>query len=264
MYAFHTDKPWYFEMQCRNAREYVIPFVEPCMAIGPGCHVLEVGCAEGGVLKAFVERGCTGVGVELEDGRLVLASQFMEKEMASGAIRLINRDIQHPSFLKEFRQHFDLIVLKDVIEHIPNQENLLPLLGSFLKPGGKIFFGFPPWCMPFGGHQQVCVSILSRIPYVHLLPMGLYRSLLRLFGEKVEPFLEIKETGLSTHRFERIVRQTGLRICAQTHYLINPIYRFKFKLKPRIQYSWIRAIPYLRDFVTTCVYYLVEVAPEKS
>ena len=26
MYEFHTNKPWYFEMQYKNAKEFVIPF----------------------------------------------------------------------------------------------------------------------------------------------------------------------------------------------------------------------------------------------
>ena len=28
MYEFHTNKPWYFEMQYKNAKEFVIPFIE--------------------------------------------------------------------------------------------------------------------------------------------------------------------------------------------------------------------------------------------
>jgi hypothetical protein len=75
-------------MQYKNAKEFVIPFIEEYFRIGENIHVLEVGCAEGGVLKAFLDKGCTGVGVELEDGRLKMASEFLEKEVAELAKKL--------------------------------------------------------------------------------------------------------------------------------------------------------------------------------
>lgn len=74
---------------------------------------------------------------------------------------------------------------------------------------------------------------------------------------RIVGLIEIKETGISIERFERITRRTGYRIANVKHYLINPIYEFKFNLKPREQNPIISRIPYLRDFLTTCVYYLI-------
>jgi hypothetical protein len=89
----------------------------------------------------------------------------------------------------------------------------------------------------------------------------LYKGLLKLSGEYEEvigELLEIKDTGISIERFERIVRQSGYTIPLRTFYLVNPIYQYKFGIKPREQFSFIGKIPYLRDFVTTCVYYLIK------
>jgi DNA invertase Pin-like site-specific DNA recombinase len=112
--------------------------------------------------------------------------------------------------------------------------------------------------MPFGGHQQIMRGkFLSKLPYYHLLPMGIYKSILKLGKENVQEMVEIKETGISIERFEKIVNQTGYNIISKTHYLINPIYEYKFGWKPKIQNSWMSKIKYIRNYFTTCVYYLI-------
>ena len=259
MYEFHRDRKWYYEMQTLNAEKSVLPFIEEVMPIVPGTKVLEVGCAEGGVLKAFAKRGCLGVGVELDEARLQIAIDFNQEDVYSGAMTLVAKNVYDLEFQNQYKRYFNLIVLKDVIEHIHDQEKVMIVLKNFLKPGGYIFFGFPPFNMPFGGHQQVAQSkLFAKIPYTHLLPMPLYKGLIKLLGEHPDGYVEVKETGISIKRFERIVADTGLSIANHRHFLINPIYEYKFGWKPRVQYPWIKAIPHLRDFLTTCVFYLVK------
>jgi len=258
MYDFHTNTQWYYQMQMLNAEKSVIPFVEEKFPLKEGMKVLEVGCAEGGVLKAFLKRGCYGVGVELNETRLEKAKELNQEYIQNHQAKFIAKNIYDSSFQIEFNEYFDLIVLKDVIEHIHDQEKVMVVLKKLLKNEGCIFFGFPPFNMPFGGHQQVSQSkIFSKLPYTHILPMPIYKFIMKLFGEQSEEFVEIKETGISTIRFERIVKNTGLKTINELHYLFNPIYEYKFGIKPRVQFSFIRAIPHLRDFLTTCVFYLV-------
>ena len=71
MFEFHKDRKRYFEMQILNTNKYVLPFIEEKFAVNPGMRVLEIGCGEGGVLKAFIDRNVVGVGVELDESRLV-------------------------------------------------------------------------------------------------------------------------------------------------------------------------------------------------
>jgi SAM-dependent methyltransferase len=258
MFEFHKDRVLYFQHQTRNAEKYVIPFIEQTMPLRAGMRVLEVGSGEGGVLKAFLNRGLIGVGVELETWKTAIATELMGDELAANTLTLHVKNIYDADVDRDFGGRFDLIVLKDVIEHIHDQERCLALLKTFLTPTGAIYFGFPPWQMPFGGHQQICRNkLLATLPYYHLLPMPLYVSLLRAFGQDPTGLIEIKETGISIERFERIVRQTQYRVANATHYLINPIYEWKFRLRPRVQFGLIRRIPYLRNFLTTCVYYLI-------
>jgi len=194
--------------------------------------------------------------------RIVLANEFLGTYVNSGQLRLITKNIYDVDFLGEFRNYFDLIILKDAIEHIPDQSKIIGYLKNLLTPGGQVYFGFPPWYMPHGGHQQICNGkMLSMMPYIHLLPRPLYRSLLKAGGEHdstIQELMEIKDTGISIERFERIVRQQGFTVTRKQHYLINPIYKYKFGLQPRKQWGPVTYIPFFRNFVTTCVYYLVK------
>src|SRR5215471_12574104 len=171
-------------MQLENARASVLPFIEKKMPIRQGMNVLEIGCAEGGVLKAFLERGWVGVGIELSGFRVQLAKEYLADEIAAGKAAVISKNIYDVARKEISENLFDLIILKDVIEHIHDQEKLLNRLKDFLAKDGKIFFGFPPWYMPFGGHQQVCKNkLLSVLPYYHLLPGPIYKAMLRAGGE---------------------------------------------------------------------------------
>lgn len=132
---------------------------------------------------------------------------------------------------------------------------------SFLRPGGMVFFGFPPWRMPFGGHQQITNSAIAKMPYYHIFPKVIYQSALKVFGESERTrreLAEIHDTRISIAGFERLARNTGFEVVEKTHFLLNPIYRFKFGLTPREQLPVVRSIPFFRDFVTTACYYLLK------
>ncbi len=260
MFEFHKDRRRYFEMQVENTSEYVIPFIEQYKPIKEGYRVLEIGCGEAGVLKPFMDRGCTAVGVEFDEPRLVMAREWLSEEISTHKLTLVSKDIYKVDKEKELGGSFDIILFKDVIEHIHDQKKMIAWMKEFLNPGGVIFFGFPPWQMPFGGHQQIAKSkFVSKMPYTHLLPAFLYRSMLKAFKENVPELMEIKETGISIERFERIVKDTGYTVAAKTHYFINPIYKYKFRIKPRVQGKLLSKIRYVRNYFTTCVYYLITI-----
>jgi 2-polyprenyl-3-methyl-5-hydroxy-6-metoxy-1,4-benzoquinol methylase len=250
-----------FDQQVENARDYVIPFIEQKLKLESGMRVLEVGCGEGGVLKPFFDRGLTTLGVDLDQPRLDLAEDFLSNEISTGRMVFLNQNILEKTFTDQYTGHFDLIILKDVIEHIHGQETFIPFLGTLLRPGGQIFFGFPPWYMPFGGHQQIAKGKwTSKIPWYHLLPMSWYVAILKWGGEgqhAIDSLIDVKQTGISIERFERICKQSGFRIIERQWFLINPIYRFKFGLKPRKQFYLLGLIPFFRNFWTTCAYYTI-------
>lgn len=253
----HRNRTQYFNEQVYTTQKYVIPFVSEQMPIHRGMRILEVGCGEGGNLKPFLDAGCHCLGVDLAEGKIEKGKKVFDEDPNSSRIDLMVQDI----YEAEDIGLFDLIMLRDVIEHIHDQNRFMGFISKFLKPQGKIFFGFPPWQNPFGGHQQVCENrILSTLPWYHLLPEVAYEGMLKLGGEspeRIEGLKEIKTTGISIERFESILKRNGYSTDCKHHFLFNPNYEIKFGIHPRRQFGIISAIPFIRNFATTAVYYLV-------
>ena len=260
MFEFHRDKARYFEMQRRTAAEYIVPRVLGQLARPRPWRVLEVGCAEAGVLKAFADLGHEVVGVELETHRAALAREFLAGEIAAGRASIRTDDVYDVT-AEDLGGAFDVVVLKDVIEHLPDQARMVPRLRGFLRAGGVLFFGFPPWHMPFGGHQQIAASKrVTRAPWLHLLPAGAYGRYLRAAGESDHIVAElegIRATGISVERFEQIVRDSGLVVLDRELWFFNPIYAYKFGLRALALPSALAAIPGARNLYTTAAYYVV-------
>jgi len=265
MYEFHSDRDQYFLMQKMVCEENIIPFIEKVHPFDRDAKVLEIGCGSAGVLSAFLERGHTGFGVDLDKNSLEYAREKLAGYIESKQLTIISNDIYSVDFETEYQVKFDIILLKDVIEHIPNQEKLLQKMQSFLAPSGVIFIGFPPWQMPFGGHQQICRNkFLSHLPYFHLLPTPMYKGVLKLFKEGTGHLCELKEMGISIERLEKLAKKANYKIINKDFYLVNPIYKHKFKMKERKQAAVINSIPYFRNFFTTCAFYLLQAEKQQK
>lgn len=258
-HTYHDDRARYFEHQCQVTADYVIPFVELSGALPGAGRVLEIGCAEAGVLKAFLDRGLTAVGVDRNGGRLERGKTLLSDAIRDGRLTLLHQDAQDLLEHERFRSYFDLIVLKDVIEHVEDRPALFAVMARLLRPGGRVFMSFPPWQMPFGGHQQICRSwLLSRLPYVHLLPERAYRRVLTAFSEKparIESLMATYRTGLASAELPSIAANAGYTVLSERLYLLNPMYAYRFGIEPRVQAPWLAAQTKFRDFVTTCAYY---------
>lgn len=254
----HLNRKRYFDEQVITTEKYVIPFILETMRIDSNTRVLEIGCGEGGNLRPFLDIGCKCVGIDLSEGKIENAKAFFEDHKQKENIDFIAEDIYKIDNLGEF----DLVFARDVLEHIHGQEKFMHFIKKFLKSEGKIFLGFPPWQNPFGGHQQMCRSkVLSKIPFLHLLPKSAYRGVMQLFKEqegRINDMLEVKETRISIERFERILKQENYKVEKRCYYFINPNYEIKFGLTPREVWGPLAAIPYLRNFFITTNYYVLK------
>lgn len=259
MHDRHINKRRYFNEQALTTRKFVIPYLRRSMEITPVTRVFEIGCGEGGNLVPFLEMGCEAVGVDFNHDKINKGLSYLAEDLPEANVQLVVQDVYDSE--ADALGRFDLIMLRDVIEHIHDQEKFLRMVHRFLNPGGRIFFGFPPWRMPFGGHQQTCRSkLLSKLPWFHLLPKPVYGAVLKTFGEtdhNVEMLQEIKDTGISIARFSRLVERTGYVFEQKSLWLINPNYETKFGLRPRPLPTVLAKIPWVKDFYTTCCYAVI-------
>lgn len=217
----------YFQDQTSVTEEYIIPFI----GLNNTTSILEVGCGHGGNLFPFMQRHLNVTGCDISKEKINFA-----REKLGAKVNLLLKDIF------EIEGKYDLIILKDTLEHIHNKKKLINHLMNLLNANGRIFISFPPWRMPFGGHQQWGLPI----PYIHLLP--LYKFFLN------RNLREVRECRISIRQFKKLVK--NYNIVKKTYFLINPSYKYKFGLTPKILPK-ILDIPFLRDFYITTVYCIV-------
>lgn len=266
MFEFHKDKQRYFEIQKEVTKQYIVPFLSNHLEIESNLRILEIGCGEGGVLDALSGSSNYCVGIELSSSRVQHANEFLHDKIDQGRIRIINKNIFDEDIMSVLGEPFDLILLKDVIEHLSDKKLFFKCLkNDLLKQNGKVFFAFPPWKMPFGGHQQICSNkILAKLPWYHLLPTNFYRSILKIGNEPqrtIEELLALKGTGLSMKTYSGLIKEAGFKEIEHIKWVINPIYKFKFGLRPRM--AKLKFLP-LREYFTTAVYSLLEIDSDKS
>lgn len=251
----HRDPNRYFNEQVYTTSHHVLPFIESRMSVSNRMRVLEIGCGEGGNLKPFANLGCECIGVDLSASKISRGKMFFSN---MPNVQLITMDIYDAT---EELGRFDIIMLRDVIEHIHDQNRFMAFLPQFLHAEAVVFFAFPPWQNPFGGHQQICRNkILSVLPYFHLLPVPVYRFVLKLFGESddtIASLLEIKQTGISLEQFESLCVKHQYATLRKELYLINPNYEIKFGLKPVKTIRPFSSLQHLRNFYISCGYYLI-------
>ena len=241
-----------------------MPFIKPFLddSSWRGKRVLELGCGEGGNLLPFAQAGAVCVGLDLNESKIESGKEIMAEHVATGTMELRAANLFSEEVQDEFKSSFDLVILKDVIEHIPNKLNAIKLINNCLNSNGLLYIGWPPWYMPFGGHQQICKNrLLKKLPWMHLLPKPLYLGILKLFKESMEvvdELAEIVDYRVTVNQMNRLAKKGQMELADSKWYFINPIYEYKFGLKTREQLALITSIPYLRDFLTTSCYYLLK------
>ncbi len=255
----HKDYKLYFEELVKGMNDFVIPYIESVKKISESSVVLEVGCGLGGNLYPFLEKGCKVIGIDKSEISMERAKELFEDGKNLNNLTLLRENFYeiNPSSVPKA----NLVLVRDVLEHMANRKAFFEKLKDFLADDAIIFVAFPPWRMPFGGHQQGCKnSMLSKMPYYHLLPWCIFEFILKTFGEDKNYIKELRnevwKTKLSVCDYKKLLKKSGFKMEKETCYLINPSYKIKFGLNPKILPAILK-IPFIYDFYTTAHYSII-------
>lgn len=167
----HPVLPLHFEYAVtsnergRDAAEKLtrrIPLRRPRGLFSRRARVLDVGCAYGGFLVAFAERGARVTGIERDERYVRLSAENVRQHGFDADIVLGDATAAHPAF----RGRFDLITANDVVEHVPRLETFLANLREWLAPEGVIYLeipngAYPPYVRKDGHHELFGIALLG-------------------------------------------------------------------------------------------------------
>ena len=252
---FSSWHEYYWTYQYQLATKCHIPLMESWGVRFENAKVLDVGCGAGGFTAAVSDRGAECVGVEIRE--------FTRKPINNPRLQYVVQDVTAPEAPDKLGVDYDLVVLRDVIEHIPldRKERFLISLRRFLRRSGKIFFAFPPFYSPYGLHQQTLLkSKLRLMPYLHYAPRFLLRRMISWTGEPATTLAAIEDIArckMTMRHFEKLMRQTGMEILHEKHYFIRPSHELRYGWKTRS--AWFGRIPLVREVLVSGATVLVGV-----
>lgn len=242
---FSSWHEYYWTYQYQLATRFHIPLMESWGVRFENAKVLDVGCGDGGFTAAMADRGALCVGVEIKE--------FKRAMNGNHRLQFLVQDVTAPDAPERLGNDFDLVVLRDVIEHIPvkHKENFLRSLKRFLRPSGKIFITFPPFYSPYGLHQQALLkSKLRVVPYLHYAPLFLLRRLTSWMGEPANCMAgveEIAQCKMTMRHFKSLVRKINLKILCEKHFFVRPSHEIRYGWITRA--AWFGKVPVLQEML---------------
>jgi SAM-dependent methyltransferase len=252
---------YYWGYQYHLARNTLVAQLVADGGFAPGFAVAEIGCAEGGVLAAFVQAGASrALGTDIEQHRLdagaVIASA-LAGELAV-PIEFTSHDVLSDEPHLDWLHSFDLVILRDVLEHLNDPALALKNCQKLLKPSGCVFVEFPPYTSPFGGHQHLLRNVWGKIPYMHLLPDALFQPMTRSgwHPADIEEVRRLRNVRLTPKKFFQASSEAGYTLLKERYYLLRPVFKIKFGL-PTIPLTPLKWLPLVRSVLSLEANYLL-------
>jgi SAM-dependent methyltransferase len=261
LFPENSWEDYYRRYQFLLGKDYLLPILRSWGVEIGGKKILEVGSGNGGCGEAFLEAG--GRVTELEiDKRLVdLVRDFNSK--AGFDINIYEGDICDPKCAALADGPFDIVLMRDVIEHIEKPLEALRNVRTSMKEDGVFFLVFPPYYSPFGAHQQILPRRkfffipYSRLPFVQLLPDKVFGVLTMGEDAHSAEVRRLRGIRLTIRKFEKHAATAGFRVRRRKFYLSRPTFSIRYGL-PVIESRIIGRIPVVRELFVTGAYYLLE------
>jgi SAM-dependent methyltransferase len=163
--SYDAGKHAMLESRAPQARAFAKQILETVRPFVTPRTVLDVGCGYGHTAYELARTCETVVGIE---PYAELAQHGIELARDRPNLEIRNQGI----YELEDVSRFDLIVLDNVFEHLPDQPRALSKLSAALRPGGALYLLMPNKLWPIEVHY--------RLPFLSYLPVPLANRYLRL------------------------------------------------------------------------------------
>ena len=267
-----ANERYYFGYQYGLGAQHVVPYLRSKGLKFAQSDICEIGCGEGGVLAALADEGAShALGIDIRQeaidrAEIIFRALFpppkaeeMDRPRSQEVVRWDFRihDVTNQETPPEWRQKFDFVTLRDVMEHLNDTEGSLRHVMDFLRPGGYLYIVFPPYYSPFGGHQHLLNNRWGKLPFLQFLPDALFHSLIKSGRSiDIEEVTRLRTIRLTIEKFRTAVKTVGLECVDEELYFLRPVFKLKFGL-PTIKVNALRMLPGLREVAALEAAYLL-------
>ncbi len=254
---------YYRRYQAALADRYLIPILSRWGVALKDRRFLEVGCGDGGCGAAFYRAGCGVVMVDIDQRLVEIAGRLNRDEKIESKTFVGDVLDETAPFYDE--GPFDLVMFRDVMEHLESPEDALGIVRRRLSENGLVFVVFPPYYSAYGAHQQILprksIGPLSynKLPFIQLLPRSWFLRLISGDSGANREVERLSGIRLTIRRFERAVGAAGFAVRAKALYLSRPTFALRYGL-PVVGAGPFGKLPGLNEVLVTGAYYLLEQA----
>jgi SAM-dependent methyltransferase len=247
---------YYFGYQYGLGIQHIVPYLRSKSVPFKDKNICEIGCGEGGVLAAIADEGTKyALGIDIRQEAIDRAEIIFRSLGINSDFRI--HDITNQPTPTEWREQFDFVTLRDVMEHLDNTEGSLNHVMEFLKPGGYLYVVFPPYYSPYGAHQHALNNTWGKLPFIQFLPDALFRTLIKSGRSlDVEEVSRLREIRLTIGKFRKAIQHTGLQLIDEELYFLRPVFKLKFGLPP-IKVDFLKHVPLLKETMALEASYLL-------
>ena len=246
---FENWNEYYWKYQYNLANEYYIPLLKTWNFDINNRKILDIGCGNGGFTAAFGNyTKITGIDIKEFPWKTIKNVNFKSYDIFTNP-KILDTD-------------YDLIILRDVIEHIPLavKEQFIKKALEYGNSNVRLLVTFPPFYSPFGLHQQVLLkSKIRYIPFLSLIPKKLMILFLKAINENklcIKNILEMYDCKMTIKNFETIIKKLNLNITQTKFFYSRPSHEIRYDFKTRIVNH--QPIPILKELYVLGTTYLIK------